>query len=66
MKLPDDVFPTRYDYEAYASTYRVCLFREETRDLPRGLIVACLLKQIDRVNLELAKLKRELAETEVV
>ncbi len=57
MRLPDDVFPTPLQYHAYVATYRVRVFMEETSALDREVVLACLLKNIDTANDEIARLK---------
>jgi len=59
MRLPDDIFPTKYEYDLYRGSPRVKLFMAETKPLTKEVVVACLLKQIDRGNTEIARLKRE-------
>jgi len=55
--LPDDVFPTKLEYDLYVSSYRVRLFMAETAALERDVVLACLLRQIDAANEEMARLR---------
>jgi len=64
LKLPDDVFPTRLEFEAYATTYRVRVFMMETLALDREVVVACLLRNIDVGNDEMARLRDLIAQLE--
>jgi len=57
MRLPDDVFPTKFEYDMYVGSARVGLFMAETAPLARDVVVACLLKNIDTANEELARLR---------
>jgi len=57
MKFPDDIFPSKFEYDMYVGSYRVRVFLADSTTLPREMLVSCLLRQIDVANEELARLR---------
>jgi len=65
MRFPHDVFPTKFEYDLYVGGGRVVLFMKETEPLTREAVVACLLKNIDTANNELAILRHEVSRLKI-